>query len=73
MPTKLLLRAGSAGASPTAWQMVAAWFEDAAHQLGIGGIFLASAGLMVADHSEAPSDPNRETITEEVRRLTTRE
>ena len=35
---------GVAGASPTVWQTVAAWFEDVVEQLGIAGIPLAAVG-----------------------------
>ncbi len=39
---------GVAGASPTAGQTIAAWFEDVVAEIGIAGAVLGAAGLVVA-------------------------
>lgn len=49
---------GVAGASPTAWQTVAAWFQDVFEQVGLGGIALATFGL-AASGLAARREPER--------------
>jgi hypothetical protein len=49
---------GVGGATPTAGQTVATWFEDVLAQIGIGGILLGAAGL-VALAFTARRDPVR--------------
>ncbi len=39
---------GVAGASPTAWQTIAAWFEDLLAEIGIGGLVLGVVGFVVS-------------------------